>query len=152
MRSVCRVGILNMWMVPKMPKNPSTRIIHTFCIANIEIPSASQINRMILYFVFFGIPRPLLKFSMMGPKNLCVTNQWWNLGDDLAKHAAASNIKGVVGNRGITIPITPKTIDAQPAMINNKFFSVSSCLVKRAWMISVYLIGLHAWPVLAHKF
>ena len=40
-------------------------------------------------------------------------------GDDLAKHAAATNKKGVVGNIGKKAPINANTIKKIPVIFNN---------------------------------
>jgi hypothetical protein len=42
----------------------------------------------------------------------------------LAKQLAANRIKGVVGNRGNTTPMTPKPMLIQPIIINIKFLVV----------------------------
>ncbi len=41
-------------------------------------------------------------------------------GDDFAKQAAATNIKGVVGNKGNTAPSIPNATKKRPVIFNSK--------------------------------
>ena len=60
-------------------------------------------------------------FLIIGPKKLCCVIHVWNLGEDFAKQLAASKIKGVVGSRGKTTPITPKPTHVQPISVSDIF-------------------------------
>jgi hypothetical protein len=46
----------------------------------------------------------------------CVISQWWNLSDPRAKQAAAKRRNGVVGSRGVTIPIAPMRTKRHPKL------------------------------------
>ena len=45
----------------------------------------------------------------------------YNVFELLKKHAAANNKKGVVGNNGTKIPMTPNVNDNKPNIVNNIF-------------------------------
>lgn len=46
----------------------------------------------------------------------CVISHWWNRSDPLAKQAAAKSRNGVVGSRGVTIPIAPMRTKKHPKL------------------------------------
>lgn len=71
------------------------------------MPIINTIEMMATYFV----PRVTLRCSSQlrktGPSRRCCSIHWCTRGDALAKQAAATRMKGVVGSPGRNIPITP---------------------------------------------
>ena len=58
---------------------------------------------------------------MYCPKCLLLMSFSYNVFELLKKHAAANNKKGVVGNNGTKIPMTPNVNDNKPNIVNNIF-------------------------------
>jgi hypothetical protein len=60
---------------------------------------------------------PFFCQSRIGFDNVgCVISQWWNLSDPRAKQAAAKRRNGVVGNKGVTMPMTPMRTKRHPKL------------------------------------
>ena len=78
----------------------NSNVDQSFPTTSMEIPIMIQIKMMVLFLTLRGTPLPDLKLWIMGPKNLWFNNQSWNRGEELAKHAAANNMNGVVGSNG----------------------------------------------------
>lgn len=71
-----------------------------------------------------GIVRVSSQFFMIGPNILFFNNQWCNLGDDLAKQAAARSKNTVAGMPGSIMPMTARTIKNNPQKIRRNFFTI----------------------------
>ena len=58
---------------------------------------------------------------MYRPKCLLLMSLSYKVFELLKKHAAANSKKGVVGNNGTKIPMTPNVNDNKPNIVNNIF-------------------------------
>ena len=70
---------------------------------------------------------------MYRPKCLLLMSLSYKVFELLKKHAAANSKKGVVGNNGTKIPMTPNVNDNKPNIVNNIFiflFKVQSSKFK----------------------
>lgn len=74
---------------------------------HIEIPPITAIMQRASHFTFLEIHRFFSQSRRMGPNNSLSSNLRCIRGEDLAKHAAASNTNGVVGSSGNTTPMPP---------------------------------------------
>lgn len=79
-----------------------------------EIAIPAHIKIMARFLDRLGIPSEDCQSFTIGPKNLWLSNQAWKRSEDLEKHQAASNTKGVVGSRGKKIPIIPVSKESHP--------------------------------------
>lgn len=82
------------------------------------------INTVIIAYIFEFLLIPLYSFQFIisGPKILCLSSQFSNLGDDFENSQAANKINGVVGIPGIIIPIEPNPTKINPKEIYKYFF------------------------------
>lgn len=78
-------------------------------------------NEIVNIFVFIGIILFSLKLRIYVPKYLLSISLRYILSELLKKHQADRSSKGVVGNKGINIPITPNINEIKPN-INNSIF------------------------------
>ena len=74
-----------------------------------------------ILFVFLGILLLSFQFVMIGANTRLLNNHPYNLGEDFAKHAAATTKSGVVGKPGNMIPKHANTTKQSPNIINTVF-------------------------------
>lgn len=111
-----RVGMRSTTSAPMPPSSSSAPCTHGRSEnAQIEKEMVSAIVPTARYLV----PRVRLRcrsqLRSIGPSRRCCSIQRCTRGDALAKQAAASNTKGVVGRPGRKMPITPSSRASPPA-------------------------------------
>ena len=81
---------------------------------------------------------------MYCPKCLLLMSFSYKVFELLKKHAAANSKKGVVGNNGTKIPMTPNVNDNKPNIVNNIFiFLIVSVLHSKFCVQSQILFSFH---------
>ena len=116
----------------------------------IEIPPTTAIIKRASVFTLRETHLRSSQSRNIGPNNSLRRSQPCIRGDDLAKQAAASITKGVVGNSGKTTPIQPSSRNNRPNAIQRYKFNTSfSAVWKCKWAWSTGSCGLYAVYCLA---
>ncbi len=99
-------------------KTTTSAINKTLCNINADQQTDKIIVNKAIRLAFRGILRDFCQFKINGPKVLLVKRRRCISGEDLAKQAAATNKKGVVGKMGSTTPKIAKPTNSIPVILN----------------------------------